>query len=247
MGQLRRRSLRLRAVAFGVLSVLASFLPANRATAHPVGDHYHQKWAPPWEVSWGFTDGFPDGAKRDRVVDAFASWNEENQPLQWIQSAADFPNFDPTVCPQPARRNGVHWKNVDLAYASVCFDAAGNILSAQIVADSSGTTWWTSVDPVPTTQYDLWSAVSQEIGHTTGFLYGGPVNNPGHWPDGNTTLCPDPYSSNYLQRHTMCEVLWPGTRVQRKPYTHDDHTFAAAYDYPSAPSTPTVTPIQIGG
>jgi hypothetical protein len=237
--------MKLPKIVWGLLIVVVSLLPASAAPAHNTPDYYQAKWAPPWDIPWEFTEGFPDGAMRARVADGFRAWNENNEPLQWVQSPTDVPDFDSFVCPQPARRNGVHWRNIGFALASWCLDPSGNLLATQIIIDSSGTNWWTSVDPVPTTHYDVWSATSQEVGHATGFLRGGAVNNPGHWPEENATLCPDPGADNYLDRHTMCEGLWNGTRVQRFPADHDDHTFGGAYNEPAEGTGITVPNIRL--
>jgi hypothetical protein len=114
------------------------------------------------------------------------------------------------------------------ALAVVC-TISGRVIWGQLVVDSVGTPWWTSIDVVPAGRYDLWSAAAQEAGHINGFLTGGAVNNPGHWPESDSTLCGDPGSSTYTTRETVCERLFDGTRIMRNPATHDSHTFDGAY------------------
>lgn len=54
-------------------------------------------------VAWSFTSDFPAGALRDRVVDAFGSWNKLGLPLEFAPgpTAWDFPAGLEPSCEAP--------------------------------------------------------------------------------------------------------------------------------------------------
>lgn len=202
--------------------------------AHTWTDWYLGRWAQgnAWSKDYRFTTGFPAGSYRDRVNNAFDTWDALPPGLHFNNLIPDIANFTYTNqgCSTSNRgKNNLHWYNLPgqgFALAHWCV-ISGEVIFGQIVVDSSGTPWWTSTSTVPTTHYDLWSMISQEVGHVTGFLKGGAPA--GHWPETSSTLCPDPGASNWLDRETMCQIVYSGTRVQRSPSTHDAHTFDAAY------------------
>jgi hypothetical protein len=215
-----------------------SVLP--QAAAHTWTTYYGRgKWpvGNAWSRDYQFTVGFPTGNWRSRVNDAFDGWDALPPPLHFSSLSPDRANFNPFTygCPGNDGKNAIHYLDIDqgssdrgLAAAVTCTDGS-RVWWGQLVVDSIGTAWWLDTAAVPAGKYDLWSAAAQEAGHIGGFLTGGPILNPGHWPEGDANLCADLGQANYPVRETMCEGLQAATRIMRTPSTHDAHTFDGAY------------------
>lgn len=222
-----------------LLAIIAAFwvVAAVPAHAHDVWTYYHStRWVGDLSVDWRFTTGFPTGSYRSRVLQAYEGWNDLGQPLQLVNVSTDYANWNVfgIGCPTTERRNGVHFKDLTdgaVAVTQSCVASEPTRLwSSNIVVDSVPEyPWWTSTDVVPFTHLDLWSTVAHEVGHMTGFRFGGPTGNPGHWPESDNTLCPGWGAANFADRETMCETIIVGTRVMRTAATHDAHTFGGAY------------------
>lgn len=221
--------------AMAVAMLVAGF--AVRADAHSAADYYPRRWQRQLNQDWAFTASFPTGAKRDRVRNGIAQWNNLGEPQQW-REVSQRTDYNPDVCPPTYGMNSIHWRNIPddsvgaLAYVQRCtFSGSTEIYSANMVFDSSRS-WYDGTGDAPDgfanqicslppgCENDFWSVASHEWGHMTGFS--GPFHN-GHF-NNSETIC----AGNDGQ-HTMCPAIEIGTERMRTLEDHDRHTFQNSY------------------
>ncbi len=182
-------------------------------------------WQGNLEVNWAFTpSGYGDLAWRNRVNGGVLAWNNLNQPMTFVNKTPSgavkySANFDPSVCPPIARRNGIHKRAIDgqwgvLGRATTCTISGSNELySANVVFDSNES-WYTGTGTPPSTKADLWAVAVHELGHAAGVQH-----------ITGSTLC----ATSAVSYHTMCPLLIRATTKGRSLETHDRHTFEGAY------------------
>lgn len=103
------------------------------------------------------------------------------------------------------------------------------MLSSFHIAADNMTNWYTGTGDASSgflgsgvgAEYDLWSVMSHEFGHATGYQSGG--DGQGHFRE-EWDVCSD--DSN---RHTMCPSTAYGTEMMRSSEPHDVHTARNAY------------------
>jgi hypothetical protein len=211
-------STRTRILMFvGVAAFLAA-VPAG-AMAHPPANYYAAKWPGTQEV-YGFTPSVP--ANWRPVVDQAASqWSAVSGATLDVVHGADYAaNYTPNDC--NARKTGIHTGTIDgkfgvLGRTYTCWNGAGQITQSNVVFDTAEP-WYVGTGTPTSSQVDLFSVATHELGHSTGF---------GTGPNSHFTgsaLCP-----NSAAQQTMCPSYTIGTTWQRSLATHDQHTYAAEY------------------
>lgn len=200
-------------------------VPAQAHTATGTGGYYNIRWKTDFTIKWRFTAEFPGGAYRDKVHYGLGQWNNQNQPLQWIEYTPDYANYGWNTCPSTEQKDGIHWENISGALARVrtCVFTSNTsrLYNVQMVFDSSGVNWYTGSGTPASNQFDLWSVATHEWGHMSGSLTNG--DGLGHFPEGDSACPEDP------NRNAMCPSTIAGTIWSWNTKTHDEHTFQAAY------------------
>lgn len=180
------------------------------------------RWPSYSNVYFLVRSGFPSSSYTTAINNGFNQWNE-------AEPAAIGPDFfnngSTTVtgnadAPCSATYNGIYWRDLDylgpgvLGYTPHCENLSGTVtrFSMSIDADRA---WYAGTGTPSSSQYDLFSVVSHEGGHATGWA--------GHFST-TESICDDNAS-----QATMCPTVSPGTVRLRTLSTHDIHTFASAY------------------
>jgi hypothetical protein len=230
-----RKHLRGLVAAAACSVVLVGATPAG---AHSAGVHYPVHWGVGQSVPTLYAPSYPGGEFRSRVGSAISQWNTRagtNEPKFW-QAGNAASEVSITLCnPDFSTPNQIHYKDLDsygggvLGITYSCWRTSDRrMISFQLTIDNDRD-WYTGTGDandgflqacVPSCQHDLWSVLSHEFGHATGFI-GGPDN--GHIGESDSA-CPESDS-----RSTMCPSVAPGTERQRTLELHDYHTFQAAY------------------
>lgn len=226
-----------------VVAILGTAFGVSVASAHTASTHYPVEWPAGTDVFYRFTAEYPSGNFRSRVTNAAAQWNAQGGTAEvdfFAAGGADHPNFAfPTGCSGGTSTLGartLHYEDLDsigsgvLGATLTCF----NTSTAQIVtfhmAIDNDRDWYTGTGDandgflqtcVPSCQDDLWSVLSHEFGHATGFI--GPSSTGGHFAESDAA-CPESDA-----RNTMCPSIAPGTERMRTLEGHDIHTFTNAY------------------
>lgn len=215
-------------------AVAVASMAVPQALAHTTTTYYPAYWQVDLRPDLRFTTSWPTGAHRDRVNDAVAQWNGRGQPMAFDRGT-DRSNVNINVCPT-ANEIPMTWTDIPdsegaLAYFMGCSYTSNpsRLASGNVVFDSSRK-WYTGTGDAGDGflnlfsslggEYDLWSVLTHELGHATGFA--GPFEE-GHF-DSNESICDD----NDAQ-HTMCPGLKAGTERKRSTEPHEEHTFDARY------------------
>jgi hypothetical protein len=216
------------------VTLLASLVFSNSASAHTSSTYITHAWAAATDANYMFSATFPTGCCfRDRVRGGATEWTQRggtNEPDFF--DVGNTGNIDPFSCVTP---NAIHYRNLDgegsstLGITYVCWtQSTGNLFSYQMSFDNTGRDWYTGTGDandgllqlcVPSCQDDFWSVATHEFGHAAGYLGG----DNGHFAE-TDSACPDDNN-----RSTMCPTVSPGTERQRDPTDHDVHTWDGAY------------------
>jgi hypothetical protein len=236
---LLRRTGRLRGlVVSGALSTVVLALPlTGAALAHCADsnscnneyDWYHSEWQADHhtglDIKWRFTTPFPDGAKRDRVIDAFQKWNGLGQKMKFGR-LSDVNEFTIDCDGDPGSAyHGIFWRNIDaLARTMQCDHARwdgskGSTLHEFHITFDSDRSWHGYLTDPPGNEYDFYSVAVHEVGHATGF-YGAYAD--GHFDPGGDLCGTD-------AEQTLCPYVSMGESHWRSLEEHDKHTFDNAY------------------
>lgn len=208
-------------------------LAVQPAQAHTTGAYYPLWWQVDQRPDLRLTTSWPAGAHRDRVNDAVAQWNGRGQPMSFDRGY-DRSNVNINVCPT-SNELPMTWTDIPdgqgaIAYFQGCSYAGTTRLSGGNIVFDSSRKWYTGTGDAGDGflnlfssvggEYDLWSTLTHELGHATGF--NGPFEE-GHLnPDED--ICDDNGG-----QHTMCPGLKPGTERKRSTELHEEHTFDARY------------------
>jgi len=205
----------------GLLAAVVSAMTVaalGSASAHTPSDYYRYKW-PTATVSYGYTPSVPSGWRAS--IDAAAhSWSKvRNADFDYKHGSDYGSNYDFKVC---SGKNGIHTASIDgrngvLGVTYSCLNGAGQITSFNTAFDS-GENWYTSDGTPGSSQPDLISVATHELGHGTGFGQGAPN---GHFSGSICTANSD--------QQTMCPAHTLGTKWQRSLEKHDKHTFNGFY------------------
>ncbi|MDQ3953823.1 MAG: hypothetical protein M3279_12815 [Actinomycetota bacterium] len=186
--------------------LLALFV--GTAVAHPASDYY---WLHEWKsshhtglnITWRFGPGFPNDAKRDRVKESFAKWNNQGQQMKFEKlPEADF-SYD-LPCPEPQGYNGVLWRDLAQGVAAEvrkCDHDGGGysqpypIHNFWVAFNNDGSVNWhggADATAIGNNELDFEGVATHEIGHATAWS--------GHFrevtwpncenPDIQPTMCP---------------------------------------------------------
>ena len=202
------------------IAVVGLTLGAPAVSAHEPSS-YTLAWTHRGPVTYRFAAGFPDGALRDRVRDAAATWNALGTRAQ-LADAPEPVEVDPNSCPDAPAPNAVHWRSIDgrgrtRAQTRMC-PYPGGLFTFQLVLDRAEP-WYMGADEPEDDELDVLSVLTHEFGHAAGFS--GPFAD-GHF-DPDDELC-----AVGPKQHTMCPRIPLGTTHMRSLEAHDIHTFARA-------------------
>jgi len=226
-----------------VLGLVGGLMALSLASsAHAPTVFYAAKWrsgtfnnlAEDQRVEWRFVKNFPR-AGRGRVKDAAAAWNRTGAMRFVFERGPDYAALGSRCGSYQEDRIG--WasfggdRNTNqaggkepLATITPCLTNDKQGLFAFILKINRDYPWYMGrARPVPSKKIDLWSVVTHELGHATGFLAGGPTRNVGHWSDLWNTC---PMNS---ARNSMCETVVKGSHWARHPGKHDRHTISNTY------------------
>lgn len=211
---------------------------ALAASAHPYGEYYNAHWgegALQGGIDWRFANDFPSGGGiRDRMKDAAASWNNQNQTLKFDFEASqpDYAAFPFASCPpldQP-EKNAIHWGAVSgeaigevnlCTYAEAGGSSTSTYHSFQMRMDSTYN-WYTGAEPPGQNDNDIQGAAAHEFGHATGREVGGVGS--GHF--GNSW---DVCVATEAAHHTMCQSVIVNRGWDRTLNDHDKDVFDGKY------------------
>lgn len=200
------------ALAFGGL-LLALAAPAD---AHSVGDFYPRRWTTA-RVTYDHTASVPS-SWRPIIDQAAGRWNNVRDAELDFVRGDDVADYDWATC---SGRTGMHRVSGGsgmgspggvLGVTTVCYSGS-TITSANVAFDASES-WYVGTDSPSSTQMDLLSVATHEVGHATGFA--------GHFEE--SSICP-----NNSDVQTMCAFYTRGTTWQRSLAKHDKHTMKNAY------------------
>lgn len=225
-------------------SAVSWFLPTT-AYPHTYTDYYdHALWydAPTYltlasndrggTFNFYHYGGGWTAARRDRNLESAAAWtNVANADFSWLYAGevSDLSESDP--CANGFEENTFNWVDIDGAYdpatgggsiageATYCYYTdliRGPYMKNAMVRYDQDENWYMGTGTPGSTQVDLLSVATHEIGHATGW-------NPRFQQF--SSECPpttDPI-------HVMCPVLYVGYAQGRALMTHDVHTFESVY------------------
>jgi hypothetical protein len=207
------------------------------ASAHPHDEYYNAHWgqgALEGGIDWRFASDFPSGdGIRERIKDAAARWNNQNQSLMFDYEASqpDYDAFPFASCPplDKPEKNAIHWGEVDpgIGVTSLCtFAEAGGESTAtyhsfQIKMDST-VDWYTGADAPGYNDTDIQAPATHEFGHATGREVGGA--GMGHF-DKDWDVC----AGTEQAHHTMCPTVFTNTWWDRTLNDHDKDVFDGKY------------------
>jgi hypothetical protein len=229
-------------------AVAVAMLVPSGAGAHTMGFYKWWYPTGLDDVPVYFDSGFPTGRYRDRVADGARQWNDVGRRMYYlvhrtpsIDSSADQPDLQhyQTTCPTPqrdGRRVGMmHWAAIDgqggiLGITGWCWkkgDVGGKEIHSFRIHLDRAESWYSgsgdsSVRDRTTgrieNRMDLWSVVTHELGHATGWL--------GHWKESGSYCSLSGPAADF---RTMCPVYAPGLERQRTLSGADKHVFRSAY------------------
>ncbi len=182
----------------------------------------------PWplykDVYFLVRSGFPSATPSYASIinKGFNQWSNET-----TGSGPDFYNGGYTTLtgnaddPCASSYNGVYWRNLDyistsaLGYTPHCESSVSlddTVIGFSMSIDTRA--WYVGTGTPASTQYDLYSIVTHEAGHATGWN--------GHF-DNSEAICATSLPA------TMCAYYQLGNIRWRTLSTHDVHTFVGAY------------------
>jgi hypothetical protein len=217
----------LAAILVGVAAGIAFAATAHAASAHDAAVFYPHRWSPA-SVTYAYTPSVPTGEWRTSIDSAAVTWSNVNgSTFDYIRGTDFGADFDPTDPCGHQGQNGIHTRpgasGGVLGTTFTCWSGSGAqpLTSMQVRFDSSDNFYTGSGTP-GSSQSDLRSVATHELGHATGFT--------GHITD--SSLC----QFNSTQQ-TMCTTHLAGSTWQRTLELHDEHTFTAAYPGPVTTTT----------
>lgn len=226
-------------------SVSGRFTPPCAVSERPHGHvWFNHRWQGSIQTAglWLYAGFDFNATEQSRIKDAFGQWNAQ-PPTLWFnyKGLGTFP----LSCPGntgggPRNRNPVEWSalpNPTIARTIPCFESDGNEMDHFIILVDPDVAWYTggSAGAIDDNQndfeVDFWAALTHEYGHALGFRPLGEVfDPPGHFmfDSGSSNPCP---GLSEPAHSTLCDdvtVELPSTYF-RTLWTHDTHTFDAAY------------------
>ncbi len=216
------------AVAAAVSAVASTALTASAHTSSVFytggGTGGGGTWPLYKDVRFLVRSGFPSHTPSYASIinKGFNQWSNETSG-----SGPDFYNDGGTTLtgnadnPCLSPYNGVYWRNLDylgtgvLGFTPHCESSVSNDDTVNGFSMSIDTrTWYVDTGTPTSTQYDLYSVVTHEAGHATGWS--------GHFSS-TETICDTDLPA------TMCPYYRVGNIRWRTLSTHDVHTFVGAY------------------
>jgi hypothetical protein len=222
-----------------VAPTMLLLMVAESAMAHAASDYYSlHEWKASHHtglnVTWRFGPGFPTDAKRDRVKESFAKWNNLGQQMKFEQLAEADYSYD-LPCADTQGYNGVLWRDLAqgvAAEARKCDHDGGDyaapypIHNFWIAFNNDGSINWhggADASAIGNNELDLEGVATHEIGHATGWH--------GHFYEVTEPNCQNPDT-----QPTMCPGYAFGggfsSTYARTLEDHDKHTFDN--NYPNA-------------
>ncbi|MDP9224518.1 MAG: hypothetical protein M3P18_11825 [Actinomycetota bacterium] len=227
----------MRGISFlsGFLVGLMTLLVSPVALAHNADNFYGEWWHDSEKpVRWHFDNDFPTaGDKRQRVKDAFSTW--EDAPGQLGFDRGDDIQGFPGACPGDGR-SFVAFPSMGgdtLAQTVVCHFAGevNRTKSFYILIDASKDWYDGASTPPPDSKYDIQAVATDEVGHSTS--WGFPLGDvqPHLGVNANGQIRQPEYQNLCVDTpiHTMCPFTHIGTAYQRSLEEHDLDTFAHRY------------------
>ncbi|GEM_PF-5833056 len=216
----------------GILLAIACFIASFAATVPTAAQAYTWqnfytgnggKWPNYSNVYYLVRQGFPSSTYYNRVEDGATQWNNiggsSGIEPDLLYNGSTTNAGDPNA-PCSATYSGVYWRNLDfistatLGYTPHCENSSGVVTRFSMSIDNRST-WYVGNGTPGSSQDDLWSTTSHEMGHATGWM--------GHYNAGDS-LCAD----NQYQA-TMCPIYFTGTVRWRTLDSTTVGLFQAAY------------------
>lgn len=216
-------------IVAGLLMLLGLGTPTS--SAHNATDFYptYSRW-PKWShPAWFIRDNFPTGDARIAVQNSFLTWNAA---YSGVYGEPQFDFDGPTTAVGDWSNacttsfNGVYWRQ-GTSYSGTWFGKTNTCVTPGYVTRftlvvNQDQPWYVSSGNPPSTQWDLQSVVTHEVGHATGWV--------GHFgPIPSADVCNQSDPSAYM---TMCgyDPTAKGTNKMRTLGQHDQHTLYNAYN-----------------
>jgi hypothetical protein len=209
----RTRITLLLLVAIGLAVAVAS-----PSSAHSASEFYPRRWAS-MPARYDYTSSVPSSWRP--VVDNGANqWSKVKRADFDFARGNDVGNYDWSIC---TGKSGIHVAGSGsglgssggvLAVTVVCWPQGSSWLSSANVAFDSAENWYVGTGSPSSSQIDLFSVATHELGHAAGFS--------GHFA--GTDICP-----NNSDMQTLCAAYTRGTTWPRSLEKHDKHTLRDAY------------------
>jgi hypothetical protein len=217
---------RITLTAFYAAIFLVGISVASSRAHSPTSWYGGLGWVRDLSVTYAWTGQLPTSAWRTPIKNAAATWNKAGAKLTFVESSTAI-SHGYTACGSAYQDNGVWYRSLSstyLAWTSWCTFSGTNEMYSFQLSVNKNYSWYIGTGTPSSSQYDLQSVATHELGHAGGWAH--------HWNDpgyGGDYYCSWNGDSTSPTRHTMCAETANGTIMQRTLGPHDLDTFQNRY------------------